>query len=194
MSNYFKHFPKVKHSGEILTDITKRVKFFENITTDPFLFLPYTIQNDMRPDELAYFYYDDSTLDWLIFIANNILDPLNEWPLSNDNFNKMIMKKYAAQSGASGYDIVAWSQNTTHTDNIIHYYNINDPEIIINTTTFELNTSEDGPLDPSFIESEWLPLRYYDYEFNENESKRNIQLINKNYVADVEKQLKSILK
>jgi hypothetical protein len=192
--SYFKYFPKVKHSGEILTDITRRVKFFENITTDPYLFLPYTIEDDMRPDELAYFYYDDPTLDWLIFLANNILDPLNEWPLSTDNFNKMLIKKYATQSNLTGFDVVQWTQSTAITDNIIHYYNVNDDSIIINTDTYDLNTANTGPLDSTFVEDEWLPVRYYDYEFNLNESKRSIQLINADYVPDVKKQLKSILK
>lgn len=190
---YFKHFPKVKHTNVVLTDVTRRVKFFEDIATQPYVFLPYTIEDDMRPDEVAYFYYGDSSYDWLIYLANNILDPYNEWPLSNDNFEKMIIKKYAAQANTTGYAVISWTQNQEITDNVVHYYNSSDSDVIISVDTYLLNTGNTGPLDADFNESEWIPYRYYDFELDRNEQKRTIQLVNKDYAEDIERQLKRLM-
>lgn len=39
------------------------------------------------------------------------------------------------------------------------------------------------------IPEEWKPLRVYDYEMVENENKRNIKLIDRNFVDKIEKDL-----
>lgn len=39
------------------------------------------------------------------------------------------------------------------------------------------------------IPEEWQPLRVYDYETTENENKRNIKLIDRNYLEKVERDL-----
>ena len=41
---------------------------------------------------------------------------------------------------------------------------------------------------------EFIPVRAYDYEWEANEERRNIQLINKGYVATIQEQLETILK
>lgn len=177
------------HSGEKLTNITRRVKFYERLTKDPYIFLPYTIKDDMRADQLANYYYGDSNLVWMIYLANNIIDPLNEWPLTSEEFYGMIIKKYASQSGLSGFDVVNWSADNTTTENIMHYTNVSDPDIQLSKDTYALAVT----LDPSFIASEWQAYRYYEYELDKNESKRSIQLIDQKYVKQVEKEFKSIM-
>lgn len=93
--SYFTAFPKIKYNGKLVTDITKRVKIKEYLESDPTIFMPYTLTDDMRPDELAYFYYGDSNLSWLIFLANNIINPYFEWTLPVADFDRNINKKYS---------------------------------------------------------------------------------------------------
>ena len=44
------------------------------------------------------------------------------------------------------------------------------------------------------IPAEWIPTRAYDYEFEQNENKRNIILVDKQYLSVVEKDLKRLLR
>lgn len=44
------------------------------------------------------------------------------------------------------------------------------------------------------IPEEWVPTRVYDYEFEMNENKRNILLVDKQYLPVVEKDLKRLLR
>ena len=44
------------------------------------------------------------------------------------------------------------------------------------------------------IPADWVPTRVYDYEVEQNENKRNIMLIDKQYLPIVEKDLKRLLR
>lgn len=44
------------------------------------------------------------------------------------------------------------------------------------------------------IPEEWIPTRIYDYEFETNENKRNILLIDKQFLPVVEKDLKRLMR
>ena len=44
------------------------------------------------------------------------------------------------------------------------------------------------------VPEEWTPTRIYDYEYQLNENKRNILLIDKQYLPIVEKDLKRLLR
>jgi len=185
MSTYFKYFPKDTHRNQLVTDITKRVDFTNTTLADPYAFLPYTIKNDYKPEDVAYYYYGDVKYTWLVYLSNNIIDPYYDWPMNYENFQKYIIKKYADLSGQTGYNVIAWTQDETSNTNIIHYKNNADEDITISTTTFNLDTSLDA--------SEWTAVRYYDYEDQLNEDKRVINLLDNRYAQRAEKELKAIL-
>lgn len=122
MSNYFDNFPIIKYNGIDVRDITRRKKFLQNNLNNPFVFLPYTIKDSDRPEDIAYYYYGSVDYTWLVLLPNNIIDPYHQWPLSDDNFDKMLMTKYAEKSGKTGYEVIDWTQDETRTDNIVYYY------------------------------------------------------------------------
>ena len=45
-------------------------------------------------------YYDDPQLVWLIFLANNILDPYYDWPLPQNQFGDFLISKYGTIAAA----------------------------------------------------------------------------------------------
>ena len=185
MSRYFKYFPTVSHNGNTLADITKRTKFREENFGNPYLFLPYTIEGDDRPEQVSYYYYDDVAYVWLVYLANNIIDPYSQWPLSQEDLNSHIIKKYKSQSGVTGNAVIDWTKNTTITDNIMHYENLADPEKRISKDTYDLNSE--------IIGGEWRAVRYYDYETSLNDDKRTIQLVNKAYAKQLEYKLRALM-
>jgi|AACY02.16.fsa_nt_gi Base plate wedge protein 53. len=122
MTKYFEKFPLVEYNGKQIRDISRRINFLRKSVESPYVFLPYTIEEGDRPEDVAYYYYGSTDYTWLVYLSNNIIDPYNDWPLSEDDFNNYLIKKYEEQSGLSGYDVVAWTQDETIEDNIVYYY------------------------------------------------------------------------
>jgi hypothetical protein len=122
MAEYFDKFPLIQYQKMAARDLTRRANFLKSTVSNPFVFLPYTIEEDMRPEDIAYYYYGSTDYTWLIYLANNIIDPYHQWPLSQENFNKYLIEKYAAKSGKTGYEVIDWMQNETIDENILYYY------------------------------------------------------------------------
>jgi phage terminase large subunit GpA-like protein len=121
MSNYFDQMPIINYDGYQVRDLTRRNRLLPVSISNPYLFLPYTVSEEDRPEDIAYYYYGSTDYTWLVLLANNIIDPYHQWPLKEDDFNKYLIKKYQQQSGVSGYAVVDWTKNETIDDNIIYY-------------------------------------------------------------------------
>jgi hypothetical protein len=122
MTKYFENFPTIEYNGRRVKDITRRNNFSRNITNNPYLFMPYTVRQGERPEDIAQFYYGSTDYTWLVYLANNIVDPYLEWPLDDYNFNQYLIKKYQSQSGKTGEDVVDWTRDQSISDNILYYY------------------------------------------------------------------------
>lgn len=121
MSNYFDKMPIINYNGYQVRDLTRRNRFLPVSISNPYLFLPYTITDEDRPEDIAYYYYGSTDYTWLVLLANNIIDPYHDWPLKEDDFYQYLIKKYEKASGKKGYEVVDWTQNETLSDNIVYY-------------------------------------------------------------------------
>lgn len=122
MSNYFDKVPNINYLGRNVKDISRRVSFMKRTISNPFVFLPYTVEEGDRPEDIAYYYYGSTDYTWLVYLANNMLDPYHDWPLSQENFDQYLIQKYTEQSGRKGYEVIDWTQNETSVDNVLYYY------------------------------------------------------------------------
>lgn len=73
---YISNYDNVKN-------LFKRGKIREDIFGDLSFFTKYQVVGDERPDNVAYKFYNESSLDWVILLSNNILNIQTEW--SNDS-------------------------------------------------------------------------------------------------------------
>ncbi len=106
MAHYFKHLPdfdcvsmlpNAKINDYIqIKNFFKRGKIFEEVFNNLVFFDKYIIEGDERPDIVAKKYYNDATLDWIIFLSNNIVNVQDEWPMSQDSFDKTMIQKYGS--------------------------------------------------------------------------------------------------
>jgi hypothetical protein len=119
---YFDKLPEIRYNNVLVRDITRRVNFVKQAVENPYVILPYTIKEGERAEDIAFYYYGNPNYVWIVYLANNIIDPYNEWPLDEDTFNNYIMDKYKEQSGREGWDVVAWAQDETRDDNVVYYY------------------------------------------------------------------------
>ena len=119
---YFEYFPEVTYNGQKVKDITRRNRFVRSLQNNPLLYLPYTIKEGERAEDIADFYYGSVDYVWLVYMANNIIDPYHEWPLTTNEFNQMLIDKYEDVSGVKGEDVIDWTQSEDTEDNIVYYY------------------------------------------------------------------------
>lgn len=77
-------------------NLFKRVKIRDEIFQNLNFFERYSIIGDERPDNVANKIYNNPNLDWLILLCNNILNVYEEWPLSNENFERVMLEKYGS--------------------------------------------------------------------------------------------------
>lgn len=143
--HYFKNVPDFEYinrdsnNQEIsnyvrVKNLFKRAKIREDIFQNLSFFENYEIIGDERPDNVAYKFYGDETLDWVVLLANNILNVQSEWPLSQNTFSEILLEKYGS------YDALY---------NGIHHYETNEirdslnnvilPEGIITPNTWKTN-------------------------------------------------------
>lgn len=188
MSKYFSNFPFINYNGQKVRDISRRTNFIRSTLSNPMVFLPYTIPEGMKAEDVSYHYYGSVDYTWLVLLSNNMLDPYTDWPMDYGMFNEYLMAKYKELSGEEFYDIIAWTQNNNITENILFFYKeLETGEIIqVGTETFDT-------VDAAFIDG-FVAMRIYDYEELLNESKRNIQLIDYDYKDIITKEFSSIIK
>jgi hypothetical protein len=121
MAKYFENFPKVMYEGKEIRDITRRNQFIKNVSTNPLVYLPYTVKEGEKAEDIANWYYGSTDYTWLVYLSNNIVDPYHQWPKSTQEFNDYLIDKYTEESGKIGNDVLEWAQEDRE-DNVVYYY------------------------------------------------------------------------
>ena len=104
---YFRNLPSFEYvnrtkDGQFISNYTEVKNFFkkgkirDDLFQDLTVFEKYNIKGDDRPDNVAFELYGDPTLDWVVLLANNIVNVHNEWPLPQVSFEKYILDKYGS--------------------------------------------------------------------------------------------------
>lgn len=118
---YFENFPIIEYEGRRVRDISRRTNFVKAVSNNPYLYYPYTVGEGERAEDIAQFYYGSVDYVWLVYMANNIIDPYHEWPMDPQTFNDYIVEKYTEESGEVGEDVIDWTRDPLNDDNIIFY-------------------------------------------------------------------------
>ena len=66
----------------IVKNLWRRNEVLDKYLTSLTLFDTYVIQDGETPESLARRFFNDSFLDWVILLINNIIDPFEDWPRS----------------------------------------------------------------------------------------------------------------
>ena len=100
MSMFFNYFPSLIYSNTAVTNIIAKVRFEESVAKNLAVFYPYTVSEGERADQIAENYYEDSSLDWLVYLSNGIIDPYHEWPKTEVVLTDFIKEKYGSIANA----------------------------------------------------------------------------------------------
>jgi hypothetical protein len=195
---YFNTLPKIlstNYNGGtiVLTNLLARANILPELLKNPLLYYTYDIQEGDTPEIVAHKYYGDPYRYWIVLLANQIIDPYWDWPLSGNNLNNYVTDKYKEfnpYSTAHHYEkIIEQTDVSTNT--------VTKNTIIIDENTY--NTVVTGistytlPTGVVSLKTSVRAVDYYTYELELNESKRNIQLLNKDYVNEFEVELRKLM-
>ena len=179
MPYLFRSFPKVNYSlkknknFELLTNITLRFKVRDIIKNRTAIYFDYVVKDSDRPDIIASKYYDDPTLDWIIFLVNDIVDPYYDWPLSDESFDSYMRTLYGSTAEAKStvfqYRKIINNQSVRFDGKII-------PK---RTVVVDLNTYNSLPA------TDREQISAYDYYFEQNVEKRKIKILDKQFVSSL---------
>ena len=185
---YFEPFPTINYDLEknnnptAVTNIFLRYKVLDIFKNQFAVYYDYSIKDGERPDVIAAKYYDDPSLDWIILLTNNILDPQFDWPLDRESFDNFIVKKYGS--------VTAAREQTHHYEQITQQQEVLFDGTIVPEEFFEIDLTTYNILSTS----EKRIVTSYEYEERLNEEKRNIRLLSEEYVFDLINQVKDVFR
>ena len=95
---YVSRNPGDKYISEYIPvkNLFKRGKLREDIFANLQFFEKYSIIGDERPDNVAFKFYGEETLDWVVLLSNNILNIQSEWPMTQRTFEQVMLEKYGS--------------------------------------------------------------------------------------------------
>ena len=113
MASYFRNIPNFEYVNRLpdshssseyieVKNLFRRGKIKDDIFKDVTYFTKYSIQGDDRPDNVAFQVYQDSKLDWVVLLSNNIINIQDEWPLTQQSFENYLLNKYENQQNIHG--------------------------------------------------------------------------------------------
>jgi hypothetical protein len=215
MARYFNYFPTTPYitggqtaSVESVTNIIARFSFENKLKENENAFYKYTIKDSDTPEIIAHKYYGHSERHWIVLNFNDIIDPQYDWPLQYDQFISFVSDKYAAR-GAANTTVqtgLEWSQDVNNTQAYYKVVTRTNPadgtaieeKIEIDADTYAnvgastvVYTLSDGSKTSQAITK--LKTTYYDYEDGLNEGKREINLLQSQFVTALDKEFKRVI-
>jgi hypothetical protein len=183
MAFYFRPFPKIQYDLKknnlplLLTNVTARYKIRDRLKDRVAIYYDYVVQDSDRPDLIAFKYYNDETLDWLIYLVNDIIDPYYDWPLTQDSFNKYMTTLYGSVANAKAtvyeYRKLLNKQSVLFDGTIIpERYVVVDKNIYDGTAT-DMRREIDA----------------YEFYDEQNNEKRKIRILDKRFVIDIKSEV-----
>ena len=178
--SYFSRFPTMiydmKNNGnyKLLPDILRRVKQRASIKQGQFVFDNYDVRDGEKPEDVAYRWFGDAQLHWVILMTNNITDRYYQWPMNQPQFAEYLTDKYGAGN-----------------EDAVHHYEV---------TQDSGRTSGEGPNDDSYLvevnsdTDNASSISNREYEERQQDKKRSIRLLNQRYLNDFIEEFDNLIK
>ena len=194
---YFKELPNLEYLSQLpdansnetyitVKNLFKRAKLRTDIGNVITAFNYYQIQDNQRPDIIAQKLYDDTELDWVILITNNITNIREEWPLSNQNLYYYMIDKYGSDENISGIHHYETTEVKDEYDRLVV------PSGLQVDSNYSITYSK---LDNALVTvSPVKSVTNYEYEVDKNEKKRLIRILKPQYLSVVITDMRNIMR
>ena len=189
--DYVSRLPKAQNISDYIRvkNLFKRTKISEQVFSDLTFFTKYQVITDERPDNVAFKVYGDSNLDWMVLLANNIINVQQEWPLDHTSYYNYLISKYGSDAAL---------QN-------IHHYETKEikntvgkvivPEGLEVSSDFSITFFDTGLGVQQTVSTEIVTeITNEVYENRINDAKRNINIIKPRFVGLVIEEIEKAMK
>ena len=196
MSNYFSQIPNFEYISRLpdakisdyipVKNIFKKGKLREDIFQDLSVFTKYKIIGEDRPDNVAFKFYGDANLDWLVLTSNNIINVYEEWPMTQFNFENYLLEKYVT------YEKI----------NEVHHHETTEVKNTLGAIIVPAGLQVDSDFSISFFDDEIgtmttvtpvISVTNYEYEDNLQTDRRNIFLVKPRFVNVIKDDLEEMM-
>ena len=153
-------------------NIFKRAVLRQDVIDSYFQFEKYIIQGDDRPDNVASKVYGDANLDWVVLTTNNIINIRDEWPMSQGDIQNYLTNKYTSEE-------LTYIHHYETLQIVDSYQRLIQPKGLIVEEGHSVTFVDRGV---SKTESKTKSISYLDYELDLNDAKREINVLQPQYV------------
>ena len=164
MKTFFQDFPKTTTTidgiSHQITDITTAYQLITNKNEHIFFYQKYFVADGETPEIISQKIYNDPAYYWTILIVNNIINPYTDWVKYGQPFLNWINEKYP--DGLNGIHHF-WNVNT---NSLCDDYDDKAFRLIIGNLPAHIN-----------------PVTNLEYETEENNKKREINIISTKYIS-----------
>jgi hypothetical protein len=157
---------------KLLPDILKRVKQRNAIKSGQFIFDTYDVIDGEKPEDIAYKWFGDAQLHWVILMTNNVLDRYYDWPMNQVQFQEFLEDKYSNPDGIHHYELTQDSGRTTS-------QGPSDYSHKVEVTSDTVNASS---------------ISNREYEEREQDKKRSIRLLNQKFLPAFIEEFDNLIK
>ena len=213
MAKYFSYFPKTSYKPiddgmdvDVVTNITTRFKMENSIKENSATYYKYDIKDGETPEVIAYKYYGSAEKHWIVLMMNDIVDPQYDWPLEYRTLSRFVENKYSANNYAdtanTNLSWLTWARQNIHsyyiTETTEYSGNTFSQTLQIDSVTYANTVTGSRTItlqDGNQIEQSNVKFskNHYEYEYDENESKRSILLLKPELALNLEEELRKTL-
>ena len=214
MAKYFNYFPQTAYylsddnsSLDVVTNLMSRFSFNATSKDKLVMYYKYDISDGETPEIIADKLYGSPEKHWIILSVNNIKNPQFDWPLRYNDLTKYIDVKYRGATYANTANTgtgLSWSKSHTHSYYITEKRVMPSGSdltetIIIDAATFA-NTNTTSTVVYTLYDSSNVTITttkssisYYEYEIEENETKRTIDILRPEFVKTIEQEFRNVI-
>ena len=185
-NSYFKQLPELDYPSlandrksaydyQIVKNLFKRAVLRDDVINEITNFTRYSVEGDERADQIAYKFYGDSGLDWIILTSNNIIHVRDEWPMSGRDFLTYLNEKYTSDQLSN-----------------VHHYETREIRDSSNTLIQKAGVRVKSDHSVTYLDegstitkSSIKTVSYLQHETDLNDAKRNILVLREDYVSTV---------
>ena len=194
-NSYFRQLPQLDYPSlsndrksaydyQLVKNLFKRAVLRDDVFNDVTNFEKYSVEGDERPDKVAYDFYGDSGLDWIILTTNNIIHVRDEWPMSNRDFLTYLNQKYTSEELSN-----------------VHHYETREIRDESNTLIQPAGVRVKSDYSVTYVENDTVKtessikmINFLEHETNLNDAKRNINILKPDYVEIFLRDIKEIMR
>ena len=189
--DYVSRLPKAQNISDYIRvkNLFKRTKLSEQVFSDLTFFTKYQVITDERPDNVAFKVYGDSNLDWMILLANNIINVQQEWPLEHQSYYNYLIGKYGSDAALQNIHHYETREIKNSVGKVIVPKGLEVPSTF-NITYFDTGLGVQQTVTTEIV----TEITNQVYEDGLNDAKRNIDIIKPRFVGLIIEEIEKAMK